>query len=154
MEEEAYQNIQEIVSSDNESEDKEEKENAFNPLVSSRKFTITGLRNLGNSCYLNAVVKNLKNLQRFLQETSKSEGATTEGNVSAELTELVGKMQTEQYKIMSPRLLIYTVMNKGPQFTKGKQQDAHKFLTWLLQKIDEEKGVSVQERNYGIFEGT
>ena len=139
------------VSSDSENE-WESKEKMFNPVVSPRKFVITGLRNLGNSCYLNAIIQNLKNLPKFLYELTQHNSEPMTGGVTAEIVELIRKMQTEQYKVISPTAFKKAVKRSIPHFDDGKQQDAQEFVTWLLDSIENEK--TTADKSLGMFYGS
>ena len=150
--EEGY--VQNISSESEEHDVCENVEKMFDPVRSPRKFAVTGLRNLGNSCYMNAVVQNLKNLPNFLQEITQNNPEQTRGGVTAEIIELIRRMQTEQYKMVSPTSLRKAVKDSIPLFNDGKQQDAQEFVTWLLETIEKEKTTKDECRGmlYGMYE--
>ena len=148
---------EELAISDEESEKKNEWERLFDPIMSPQKFILTGLQNMGNTCYMSAVIQNLNNIPNFLKELTKL--GPSKGNVSEELLYLIGKMQTEKYKTLSPRLFRKAVAKTTPQFDCEEQQDAHEFAAWVLKDIMEDVNEAVQddstESNYlcAMFNG-
>ena len=97
------------------------------------------------------------NIPNFLKELTK--WGPIKGNVSEELLYLIGKMQTEKYKSLSPRLFRKAVAKTTPQFDCEEQQDAHEFAAWVLEDIMEDVNEAVQdgttESNYlsAMFNG-
>ncbi|XP_075759605.1 ubiquitin carboxyl-terminal hydrolase 43 [Pelodiscus sinensis] len=103
-----------------------------------------GLKNHGNTCFMNAVVQCLSNtdlLAEFLGlERYRARGLP--GEVTQHLAALVRALWTQDY---TPQLSVEfknTVAKYGTQFRGNAQHDALEFLLWLLDRMHEDLGAS------------
>lgn len=115
----------------------------------------TGLRNLGNSCYVNAVVQALRSVNVFnefflrtlAQSTPKEEDEKKEEEVfnlegSVSLTEEVSNLfriiQSGHWAAVTPYKLILAIWRLVPAFRSYKQQDAQEFFSFFLDRLEVE----------------
>ncbi|XP_029697509.1 ubiquitin carboxyl-terminal hydrolase 3 isoform X2 [Takifugu rubripes] len=79
----------------------------------------TGLRNLGNTCFMNAILQSLRSL---VEEFRKTLCSLWQGSQTA----------------FSPDSLFYTIWKIMPSFRGYQQQDAHEFMRYLLDHLHRE----------------
>uniref|UniRef100_A0A669BQM9 Ubiquitin carboxyl-terminal hydrolase n=1 Tax=Oreochromis niloticus TaxID=8128 RepID=A0A669BQM9_ORENI len=79
----------------------------------------TGLRNLGNTCFMNAILQSLRSL---VEEFRKTLCSLWQGNQTA----------------FSPDSLFYAIWKIMPSFRGYQQQDAHEFMRYLLDHLHRE----------------
>ncbi|KAJ8336085.1 hypothetical protein SKAU_G00394280 [Synaphobranchus kaupii] len=115
---------------------------------------VLGLKNHGNTCFMNAVIQCLSNTDLFAEylglEIYKSDfspranGILSEdaqyvrGEVTEQLASLVRALWTLEY---TPQLSLEfknTVSKYSSQFRGNYQQDALEFLLWLLDRVHED----------------
>uniref|UniRef100_A0A4W6FRQ4 ubiquitinyl hydrolase 1 n=1 Tax=Lates calcarifer TaxID=8187 RepID=A0A4W6FRQ4_LATCA len=100
---------------------------------------VLGLKNHGNTCFMNAVVQCLSNTD-LLAEYLGLEHAR--GEVTEQLASLVRALWTLEY---TPQLSVEfksIVAKYGSQFRGNSQHDALEFLLWLLDRVHEDASPS------------
>jgi len=133
------------------------KENKHKGERKSRK-TRVGLKNLGNTCFMNSVLQSLSNIEQFcnvlttlpslnnqVQKSNdvKKKVARTISNDGIILTDelkkvLVALKQEEENTAISPESLFQAIWKVVPRFRGYQQQDAHEFLRYMLDRLHTE----------------
>ncbi len=98
-----------------------------------------GLTNLGNTCYMSAILQALLRLPSFVHDLRtctgrlRGEGEDTRTGTSlyAELLDVVKGLHGEQ-SVFNPKRLKDCISRRSPQYAGNAQQDAHEFLTDIL----------------------
>ncbi|CAL1595859.1 unnamed protein product [Knipowitschia caucasica] len=116
----------------------------------------TGLRNLGNTCFMNAILQSLSNVEQFscyfkalpaaAQLGGKAAGrmyhTRRQGDTNVNLVEEVRKTLCSLWQgnqsAFSPDSLFYTIWKLMPSFRGFQQQDAHEFMRYLLDHLHRE----------------
>lgn len=124
---------------------------------------LTGLQNLGNSCYLNSVLQALFSLQTYqeyfknLEFPPYSKDSNPAQNLTVQLLKIYdgllsgryskpGSLKGDDYQVgIKPGTFKALIGESHPEFSTQRQQDASEFLAYLLDKIDSEFGLQVNE---------
>ncbi|KAH1184209.1 hypothetical protein KIL84_014825 [Mauremys mutica] len=121
---------------------------------STNAVCATGLRNLGNTCFMNAILQSLSNIQQFCcyfkelpaveLRNGKTAGRRTyhtrsQGDNNVSLVEEFRKTLCALWQgsqtAFSPESLFYVVWKIMPNFRGYQQQDAHEFMRYLLDHL-------------------
>ncbi|XP_065912825.1 ubiquitin carboxyl-terminal hydrolase 3-like isoform X2 [Dysidea avara] len=117
-----------------------------------------GLRNLGNTCFMNAVLQSLGNNEEFCKYFLKRPSFQMDVNgcspshkydtrstskpeellLAEELRKIFIALWEESNCSCSPDSLFSVVLKVVPQFRGYQQQDAHEFMRYLLDELHEE----------------
>lgn len=100
-----------------------------------------GLRNLGNSCYINSSLQLLFSLPSFFDTLKKSNGLFSEGQLYKSLMELYDQVAPPSQKgcMTCSATSIKKIMDKlSPRFAGFQQHDAHEFISEFLDSLHEE----------------
>ncbi|XP_075996265.1 ubiquitin carboxyl-terminal hydrolase 3 [Genypterus blacodes] len=117
----------------------------------------TGLRNLGNTCFMNAILQSLSNIEQFscffkelpavVLRSGKAAGrrmyhTRSQGDTSVSLVEELRKTLCSLWQgnqtAFSPDSLFYAIWKIMPSFRGYQQQDAHEFMRYLLDHLHRE----------------
>ncbi|CAO3630431.1 unnamed protein product [Mucor fragilis] len=120
---------------------------SFSQLNSVVTIGTTGLKNLGNTCYMNSIVQCLSGtvpLARYLtsgvyrQHINRANKKGTGGALVEAFAVLVRSMWSENYKFISPMTFRETIMRFAPLFRNNDQHDSQEFLIFLLDGLHED----------------
>ncbi|XP_066557884.1 ubiquitin carboxyl-terminal hydrolase 3 isoform X1 [Amia ocellicauda] len=115
----------------------------------------TGLRNLGNTCFMNAILQSLSNIQQFCcyfkelpavelrsgktagrrMYHTRSQGDTSVSSLVEEFRKTLCSLWQGSQTAFSPESLFYVIWKIMPNFRGYQQQDAHEFMRYLLDHL-------------------
>lgn len=137
----------------NESDGSQKKRLKKDELASIRPKT-SGLRNLGNTCFMNAVLQSLSNIQSFcayikqlpsLDQTPNKKKPHLRRDKDGEDVLLVEELRKTLVALwqggktaISPESLFSVIWKVVPRFRGYQQQDAHEFMRYLLDRVHTE----------------
>ena len=115
-----------------------------------------GLKNLGNTCFMNSVLQSLGNIEEFcniltalpslehqLNSSKEAKSAISRLSddgiiVTEELKKVLRALKESEEKSISPDSLFHAVWKVVPRFRGYQQQDAHEFLRYMLDRLHTE----------------
>ncbi|KAK9768405.1 ubiquitin-specific protease doa4 [Basidiobolus ranarum] len=115
--------------------------------LGSVRIGITGLKNLGNTCFMNSILQCLSGtipLARYFlggsykHHINKTNVMGTGGVLAEAYGNLIRVMWSEQYNFVSPVTFREAIGRFASQFQGNKQQDAQELLAFLLDGLHED----------------
>ncbi|XP_057605773.1 ubiquitin carboxyl-terminal hydrolase 31 isoform X2 [Hippopotamus amphibius kiboko] len=124
---------------------------------------VAGLRNHGNTCFMNATLQCLSNTELFAEylalgqyragrpepspdpEPPAGRGAQGQGEVTEQLAHLVRALWTLEYTPQHSRDFKSIVSKNALQYRGNSQHDAQEFLLWLLDRVHEDLNHAVKQ---------
>nr|XP_044986748.1 ubiquitin carboxyl-terminal hydrolase 31 isoform X2 [Jaculus jaculus] len=127
---------------------------------------VAGLRNHGNTCFMNATLQCLSNTELFAEYLALGQyragrpepspdpdpeqpagrgGAQGQGEVTEQLAHLVRALWTLEYTPQHSRDFKSIVSKNALQYRGNSQHDAQEFLLWLLDRVHEDLNHTVKQ---------
>lgn len=128
-------------------------------LSSFALIQFVGLRNLGNTCFMNSVLQSLSNIREFscyfsalpsleskqqqqkrVYHSRSLKENVNDANVVEELRKILTNLSQggDGTKAISPECLFLVIWKVVPQFRGHRQHDAHEFLRYMLDRLHTE----------------
>lgn len=108
---------------------------------------ISGLKNLGNTCYMNSTIQCLSAAIPFARyftggsyrkDINTVNPLGTKGALANAVAELIRALWAQQYHFLSPVTFREAICRVAPQFRGSDQHDAQEFLGFLLDGLHED----------------
>ena len=135
-----------------------------NYLKPTSNHGLTGLKNIGNTAYLNSILQCLSNTPELMyyyisglykKDIKISEGKKkgfVPGKLSKEFADLLGKMWIDNKKIVNAQEIKYCVCDINNRFNNNNQHDSSELLMYILNSLHEEINRDKSKGNTSFYE--
>lgn len=111
------------------------------------KLGLTGLKNLGNTCYMNSTVQCLSATYPFARyfldgaykrDLNQTSNLGTKGRMAKAFADLLGALWGEDWNCLSPITFRQSIIGFNDLFAGNQQHDSQEFLSFVLDGLHED----------------
>ncbi|XP_015928768.1 ubiquitin carboxyl-terminal hydrolase 31 [Parasteatoda tepidariorum] len=132
----------------------------YHEYFKNKNPAVCGIKNHGNTCFMNAVIQCLSNTDSFAEyfvlgnfkmdllrrNKAHSKKYGTRGEVTDQLGTVLSSLWTCQYIPNISNKFKTLVAKYGDQYDGSDQHDAQEFLLWLLDKVHEDLNIAPKQK--------